>query len=478
MAKKVTRIGFVLLMILPFIFSIHPGLQSQAAANALLEVGAVRSIGGTAIVPVTLHNTTYLTSGQLSISLPSENDGVTLVSFVPSPLFDGKGFRTTGNINENTNTLTIDFISQTGKEQSLPGSSTVIGYITYQLSDQFYPGDTVPLHVTKVVAKGRYNSDLTLELLDGQIENRVPVGDVTGDNKVSVKGAMRVLQHIKGNFITNHEQFLSADVDADGVLTQNDAKEILDYATGKRTTFLAVAAQELNDGLLKSEYSQTIEARNGREPYHFKRISGSMPTGLTLDEQTGELHGIPTTAGKYTFVVQVTDAVGDTAERQFTAKIIDSNILSVEKIDPITVTLGGSPVLPSQVTVTYKNQTTGKENVKWDQVDTSVLGTVTAKGSIGTSGFTISVPINVIKEDYIKNITDKYVPVLNLYAIIIDTTTDVYAVTVNNKLTLYEGDNQFSLASTTFTAGSSVKLCVYDKYGNLLETKVHQLPDN
>lgn len=472
--KKYLKIGIILLLMVPLVLSDHLGSKSEAAANPLLEVAQVRSTGEEAVVPVTIRNTTYLTSGHLSIFLSDGSTGVSLASFKPGDLFDNDAFRTTGNIKGNT--LTVDFISNTGMEQKLTDNTAVIGYVTYRLSDQFLPGQEVTLNVENTLGKGRNNEDLKLQVLNGKIENRMPVGDVTGSNKVSVTGAIRILQHIKGDSITNREQFLSADVDADGILTQNDAHEILDYVTGKRTTFLAVAAKELANGVIGADYHEAIEARNGREPYQFKRKTGSLPPGLTLNDKTGELSGTPTRTGNYSFVVQVTDAIGDQAERQFTMDIIDSNILSVEKLDPVYVKSGETPSLPAQVKVTYKDKTTGIENVKWNPVDTSVPGTVTAKGSIGDTGQSVTVPVNVVGQDYIQKITDGYFELLKIRTIVIDTTADVYDVTVNNIHAHYEGNNQFSLASTTFANQPSVKVCLYDRYGNLLEAKNHTLP--
>ena len=353
----------------------------------------------------------------------------------------------------------------------------VIGYITYDLSEKFYPGSVVPLQITKVVATGR-NQDLIVEKLDGEISHKMPIGDVVGNNGVSVAGAMRILQHISGDFITDEEQRLSADVDADGELTQIDAQQILDYATGKRSTFLAVVAKDLTNGVLKSEYSTTIEARHGRAPYQFKRKTGSIPSGLKLNEETGELTGVPTRAGEYKFDIEVTDAVGNKAVRTFTLNIIDSNIASVETIAPINVKRGETPNLPTQVTVTYKDKTKGVENVTWEPVDTSILRTVTAKGTIGDTGFTVKATVNVVNENYIQNIKVGYFEMLNVHTIVVDTTPDVYAVTVNNIPAHYEGNDQFSLASASFKAGSSVTLRLYDKYGNLLETKVQKLEVN
>ena len=304
------------------------------------------------------------------------------------------------------------------------------------------------------------------------------IGDVVGNNGASVAGAMRILQHINGDFITDEEQRLSADVDADGELTQIDAQQILDYVTGKRSTFLAVVAKDLTNGVLKSEYSTTIEARHGRAPYQFKRKTGSIPSGLKLNEETGELTGVPTRAGEYKFDIEVTDAVGNKAVRTFTLNIIDSNIISVETIAPINVKLGETPNLPTQVTVTYKDKTKGVENVTWEPVDTSILRTVTAKGTIGNTGFTVNATVNVVNKNYIHNIKIGYFEMLNVHTIVVDTTPDVYTVTVNDIPAHYEGNDQFSLASASFKAGSSVTLRLYDKYGNLLETKVQKLEVN
>ena len=478
MMKKYLIILAPVLLLFVFIF---PKDAIQVSASSLLEIGQVRSLGEQAKVPVILHDMDYLTSAQLTITLPAEAEGVTLKSFEPSDLFNGEVFRTTGHIADKR--ITIDVISQKGDAVRMidhkANKEVVMGYITYDLSEDFYPGAVVPLQITKVVATGR-NQDIIFEKLDGEISHKMPIGDVVGNNGASVAGAMRVLQHINGNFITDEEQRLSADVDADGELTQMDAQQILDYATGKRSTFLAIAAQDLTNGVLKSEYRATIEARHGRAPYKFALKSSSIPSGLILNGETGELKGVPARAGEYKFDIGVTDAVGNKAVRTFTLNIIDSNIVSVETIAPINVKRGEIPNLPSQVKVTYKDKTIGLENVTWDPVDTSVLRTVTAKGTVGDSGFTVKATVNVVNENYIKNIKIGYFQLLNahIHTIVVDTTPDVYTVTVDNIPTHYEGNDQFSLASASFGAGSSVTIRLYDKYGNLLETKVQKLEVN
>lgn len=448
------------------------GVSVYASTAPSLEVGEVRSLGSSVSVPVTIRNTTYLTSGSVEITLPSTSPGVALQKFEPTNLFNGDLFRTESNLSGGK--LRIDFISQTGSEQRLTGK-TVVGYITYGLTKDFYPGMITELTIDSLVAKGRYGADFTLEPLHGKIERKMPIGDVVGQNKPNALAATRIIQHINGNPIAEREAFLSADVDGDGVLTQNDALQILDFVSGKRDSFLAIAAQELDPAVLKSEYSVQVEALHGREPYVFKRQSGTIPSGLTLNASTGELSGTPSRAGNYTFSLQVTDAIGNTATRQFTLDVIDSNIIAVEKLFPINVKLNEVPTLPNKVMVTYKDKTTGMEPVVWGPVDTSVIGKTVAKGKIGDSGFTVSVAIEVVSINYVYNIAVNYFEFLNLHTVVIDVSPEVYDVTINGLPTHYEGNDRFSLGSSRFTKGSSVTIRLYDKYGNLLETKQHPL---
>ncbi|WP_100401550.1 putative Ig domain-containing protein [Bacillus sp. FJAT-42315] len=470
--KHFKHIGMFFLVML---FTVLSAVSTQAAADPMLEVGEVRSLGQQAKVPVIIRNTSYLTSGHVKVSVPATSKGATLASYEPGALFDEDLFRTESHINNNS--LTIDFYSQIGKEQRLMGNA-VVGYITYNLSSEFTPGKSIPLEVANLTATGQRGLDLNIQPLHGKIEHKMPIGDVVGKNKVTAAGAIRILQHLNGNYITSREQFLSADVDADGVLTQVDVNYILDYTTGKRMTFLAMVAKDLQTGVVKSEYAEQVEAVHGRAPYTYKRRSGSMPSGLQLNETTGEIKGTPSRAGDYQFTIQVTDIVGDVSERSYSMKVIDSNIKSVEPLEPINVKRGETPDLPKEVMVTYKDNTKGKEKVTWGPVDTSKLGETSAKGEIGNTGFIVTVKIHVVDENYVQNITVEHFELLSLHTITVQATNQVYTAKVDNNMMHYEGDNRFSLVSADYPKGATVTLRLYDKYGNLLETKVHRLIAN
>lgn len=466
MKENRIRIGMTFLTAL--LFAVLSGFTARAVSADTLEIGEARSLGNQVKVPVRILDTSYLTKGQIEISVAPESKGVTLKGFEKGPLFKGNPYVTLMNIDGDK--LKIDF---QGAQQSLARKPVVVGYIIYALDDSFASGESVSLEVSNVVATGRSNADITFTTLSGKIERKMPIGDVTGDNVVDASGALRILQHIQGNPIANEEQRLSADVDGDGVLTQNDAQQILDFTTGKRTTFLAIQAKELDPAVLKSEYMEQVEAIHGRKPYQFK--GRSIPSGLKVDLNTGKLTGVPTRAGNYKFTIEVTDAIGNTETREFAIDVIDSNISSYEKLLPINVQLYGVPTLPNEVTVTYKDKTKGQEKVTWDPVDTSTLGNKIVKGKIGNTGFTVSVEVRIVSENYIDHIKVSYFEFLNLHTIILNVSPEVYKVTVNGISMHYEGNDEFSLGSSSFGKGAYVTIVLYDKYGNTLETKSQQL---
>ena len=65
----------------------------------------------------------------------------------------------------------------------------------------------------------------------------------------------------------------------------------------------------LPDGTVNVAYSATLEAA-GDEPITWSIEAGSLPTGLTLNENTGEISGIPTAEGTFNFTVKTTNSVG------------------------------------------------------------------------------------------------------------------------------------------------------------------------
>ncbi|MEK5039854.1 putative Ig domain-containing protein [Sporosarcina sp. FSL K6-3457] len=471
MNRKHLKYGWAFFMAMFLV--VLSGLTVHAAAGPTLEVGETRSLGDKVRVPITIYKTTYLTSVNATVTVPADQKGVRLQSFEPAGIFAGTQYRSLFDITGNV--LKFDFLFEGVKEPTLVNKPTVVGYITYTLTPEFEAGQTVQLEIGDIRAKARAGADLLLDPLHGKIERKLPIGGVISDNGPSAAAAMRILQHVDGtNLITEKEMLLSADVDGNGKLTQDDAQLILDYLAGITTSFLAIETVELDNAAVGSEYEEKITAKHGREPYEFKS-KGSLPSGVKLNTQTGELTGVAKTAKNYPFTIIVTDAIGNTAERAFAVDVINSNIIAVEKLGMINVRQGEQAKLPERVLVTYKDKVQGYESVTWDAVDTTGLGEQTVKGVIGDSGFTITIKVNVVNENYINKLIINKSPFLDLHTVVAYTVPEVYAMTINGTDMHYEGNNEYSSIVTGIPSGSNITLVLKDKYGNVLETKSQNL---
>jgi Putative Ig domain len=72
-----------------------------------------------------------------------------------------------------------------------------------------------------------------------------------------------------------------------------------------------VSTTSLPGGQIGLGYSATLTASSGDPPYVWTQISGLLPPGLSLSFSTGVISGTPTSAGTWTFGVQVVDSVGN-----------------------------------------------------------------------------------------------------------------------------------------------------------------------
>ena len=66
-------------------------------------------------------------------------------------------------------------------------------------------------------------------------------------------------------------------------------------------------------GKVGTLYDSPGGASGGVPPYTYSIASGSLPPGLTLNTTTGEIKGTPTTAGVFSFTIQVVDSLGTVA---------------------------------------------------------------------------------------------------------------------------------------------------------------------
>jgi hypothetical protein len=101
----------------------------------------------------------------------------------------------------------------------------------------------------------------------------------------------------------------------------------------------------LAGGSVNAAYSQTLAASGGASPYTWTLASGALPPGLSLSA-AGKIAGVPTAPGTFAFTVDVTDALGAKASRQFTIAIVNGlTVASPVTLPGATVGVGYSDTL-------------------------------------------------------------------------------------------------------------------------------------
>jgi putative Ig domain-containing protein len=97
-----------------------------------------------------------------------------------------------------------------------------------------------------------------------------------------------------------------------------------------------ITTTDLLRGTRNQPYAMQLAAANGRPPYSWTLLSGSLPTGLSLNV-SGQISGTPTVFGQFPFVVRATDSTGAVAVASYTMTIIsDIEQLRVITSGPLT----------------------------------------------------------------------------------------------------------------------------------------------
>ena len=80
-------------------------------------------------------------------------------------------------------------------------------------------------------------------------------------------------------------------------------------------------ASPLPQGTVGAKYSQTLVITGGTLPFTFSVTAGTLPAGVARNSATGQISGTPTTAGSFSFTIQVTDVNQATASKAFALTI-------------------------------------------------------------------------------------------------------------------------------------------------------------
>ncbi len=79
-------------------------------------------------------------------------------------------------------------------------------------------------------------------------------------------------------------------------------------AAGSQASNNLNVSGDFPQGKLDNAYNTVLAVGGGNSPYQFSIKSGTLPPGISLNRATGALSGKPTSTGKFTFEVGVTDA--------------------------------------------------------------------------------------------------------------------------------------------------------------------------
>jgi len=102
-----------------------------------------------------------------------------------------------------------------------------------------------------------------------------------------------------------------------------------------------VTSSTLNEATLTQAFSQTISATDadGSSTITYAIVSGSLPTGLSLNTSTGAITGTPTgSTGSYTVTISATDSGANAVNRTFTQALVSLDITA----DFLVIAGGGS----------------------------------------------------------------------------------------------------------------------------------------
>ncbi len=145
------------------------------------------------------------------------------------------------------------------------------------------------------------------------------------------------------------------------------------------TGLLTVVTDSLPPATVDVDYSQSLEATGGQPPYSWLVSAGTLPDGLDLSAQ-GDITGIPTAEGLFSFTVQVEDSLGDT----------DTQDLTIDSLATLTI-LTESPLPDGTLSVSYDETFTvagGTPSYTWSMT----AGTLAQGLSVGTDGHLAGTP--------------------------------------------------------------------------------------
>ena len=93
---------------------------------------------------------------------------------------------------------------------------------------------------------------------------------------------------------------------------------------------LVVTTTTLSNGVVNAAYTATLSAGGGTPPYTWSITNGSLPTGLTLNPDSGAITGTPIVSGTFNFTARLSDAGNpqQTVSKPLSITILDTLVVT------------------------------------------------------------------------------------------------------------------------------------------------------
>ncbi|MDI6767700.1 MAG: putative Ig domain-containing protein [Bacteroidota bacterium] len=246
-----------------------------------------------------------------------------------------------------------------------------------------------------------YNQAISTNCGTAPFTYTISSGDLPNGLILAPSGVLSGTPNTVGDY-----NFTITSTDFEGITGSQSYSMIIDCPT---ITLLPFSLQNCSVGTL---YNQTITAMNGTAPYYYLKTSGLLPPGLILS-LSGDLTGIPTTVGSYSFTVTATDAKGCTGDKNYTLTIdcptltfnpptLPKGVVGESYSKMITVSGGTSPYnytitsgsLPNGLTLTSVGILAGTPTTIGSYLFT--VSAIDAQGCTGNKSYTLVVDCPII----------------------------------------------------------------------------------
>lgn len=105
----------------------------------------------------------------------------------------------------------------------------------------------------------------------------------------------------------------------------------------------SISPTSLWGGVQGTDYQANLTTAFGTAPIAWSITSGALPPGVTLNTSTGEISGVPSSAGLFAFTIKASDVAAKTVSRGFTVNVSPNNDVYGNTGGGVYATEGGAP---------------------------------------------------------------------------------------------------------------------------------------